>query len=98
MKRPVVFHDLAERELNEAVAYFGRARPGLGETFLSAVRRITALVAEEPRMGRAVAGAIRWCLVRRFPYAIVYRATSDGVRVLAVASTKRRPFYWLRRQ
>lgn len=31
MTCPVVFHDLAENELNEAAAYDAQARPGLGD-------------------------------------------------------------------
>jgi toxin ParE1/3/4 len=30
----------------------------------------------------------------RFPYAVVYSLIDDAVYVLAVAHSRRRPFYW----
>jgi hypothetical protein len=36
---PVIFHELAENELNEAAAYYAHARPGLGEAFVAEVQR-----------------------------------------------------------
>jgi hypothetical protein len=43
---PAIFHDLAEEELNEAAAFYARARPGLGDAFLAEVHRaVDALVA-----------------------------------------------------
>ncbi|WP_437478122.1 JAB domain-containing protein [Sorangium sp. So ce1014] len=38
MTLPVIFHDLAEVELNEAAAYYARARPGLGDAFVAEVQ------------------------------------------------------------
>jgi plasmid stabilization system protein ParE len=48
---PVVFHDLAEDELNEAAAYYARARPGLGDAFLSEVRHAVDALAASPLAG-----------------------------------------------
>ena len=36
----------------------------------------------------------RCYLLRRFPYLIVYRVTSETVHVYAVAHSRRRPGYW----
>jgi plasmid stabilization system protein ParE len=54
---------------------------------------IDALVAT-PLAGLAVDDGIRWWLVKRFPYSVLYRIREDHIRVLAVAHQKRRPFYW----
>jgi toxin ParE1/3/4 len=91
---PTIFHELAAAELNEAAAYYARARPGLGEAFLGEVQHaIDALVAA-PLAGRPVGDDIRGRLVRRFPYSVLYRIREDHIRILAIGHQKRRPFYW----
>jgi toxin ParE1/3/4 len=91
----IIFHELAERELNDTAAYYyAQDRPGLGEAFLAEVQRVTRLLAEKPMAGTSVREDIlRWRL-RRFPYAIIYRIRTDHIRILAVAAHKRRPSYW----
>jgi hypothetical protein len=33
-------------------------------------------------------------LVRRFPFALIYRQLTGGIEILAVAHVRRRPSYW----
>jgi hypothetical protein len=40
-------------------------------------------------------GSIRRRLIRRFPYALLYRVKPTEVRILAVMNLKRRPAYWV---
>lgn len=94
MTLPVIFHDLAEAELNEAATYYAEARPGLGEAFIAEVQRAVDRIAATPLAGQAVEKDVRWWLVTRFPYSVLYRACDDHIRVLAIAHHKRRPFYW----
>jgi plasmid stabilization system protein ParE len=91
---PVIFHELAEAELNEAVAHYAAERPRLGIALLAEVERCVAALAEAPLAGSAVEGDVRWWLTRRFPYALLYRPYLDHIRILAVAHHKRRPIYW----
>lgn len=95
MTLQVIFHELAERELNDAAAYyFARERPGLGEAFLAELARVVRLLAELPLAGSPSNEDIRRWRLRRFPYAVIYRIRTDHVRVLAIAAIKRRPSYW----
>lgn len=94
MSLPVVFHELAEGELNEAAAHYAEARPGLGEAFLNEAHRTVQALANAPLTGTVVERDVRWLLLSRFPYSILYRVCADHVRVLAVAHQKRRPLYW----
>lgn len=94
MTLSVIFHELAENELNEASAYYDRARPGLGDTFVVEVQRAVEALAASPLAGASVEDDVRWWLVPRFPYSIVYRVRNDHIRILAIAHQKRRPCYW----
>jgi toxin ParE1/3/4 len=91
---PLIFHELAENELNEAAAYYARARPSLGEAFLAEVQHAADTLAATPLAGQAADGDVRWWLVRRFPYCVFYRIHDDHIRILAVGHQKRRPLYW----
>jgi plasmid stabilization system protein ParE len=94
----VIFHDRAEEELNEAAGYYARARPGLGDAFLTEVNLAVEALLAAPLAGAVVEGDVRWWLVRRFPYSVLYRILDDHVRILAIAHQKRRSFYWRRRR
>ena len=94
MTRRAVVHASAELEINEAAAYYNDQWPGLGADFLDEYGRALAAVLEHPQAATPVLGAIRRKLVQRFPFAIIYWAGGDDVRVLAVANLRRRPFYW----
>jgi toxin ParE1/3/4 len=92
------FHELADRELNEAAQYYELETPGLGKTFVNEVERCLRSVSQHPEAGPAVHGLVRRRLLRRFPYALLYSIKVDGIRVLAVMNLKRRPTYWVGRQ
>jgi len=93
----VSFHDLANLELNEAAQYYESESPGLGQAFITAVERCTDEIIQYPEAGLVVRGSIRRRLIRRFPYAVLYRVKPTEVRILAVMNLKRRPAYWVGR-
>ena len=93
----VSFHDLAKVELHEAAQYYERESRGLGEAFVTEVERCSDAIVRFPEAGPVVHGSIRRRLVRRFPYALLYRVKPAGVRVLALMNLKRRPAYWVGR-
>ena len=93
----VSFHDLAKLELNEAAQYYEGESPGLGQAFITAVERCAEEIVQYPEAGLMVRGSIRRRLIRRFPYALLYRVKPTEVRILAVMNMKRRPAYWVGR-
>jgi toxin ParE1/3/4 len=95
---PVIFHELAAAELNEAAAYYARSRPGLGAAFLGEVQHAIDTLVAAPLGGRPLDDDVRWWLVRRFPYSVFYRIREDHIRILAIGHQKRRPFYWRSRR
>jgi plasmid stabilization system protein ParE len=97
MDRPE-FHRLAERELNEAAQYYDREEPGLGSSFLQEVGRCLESIEAQPEEGAILRGSVRRRLLRRFPYALLYRIKPSGIRILAVMNLRRRPSYWVGRE
>ena len=95
---PFEFHRLADRELNEAAQYYDGETPGLGLSFIREVERCLQSIAEMPEAGVILAGTVRRRLLRRFPYALLYKINPGGVRILAVMNLRRRPTYWVGRE
>jgi plasmid stabilization system protein ParE len=89
----------AERELTEAIDWYELQRPGLGVELLGAVDLAMRSIAENPaRYPEWVAnGRFRCVVLDRFPYVVYFRLASGAPEVVAIAHSKRRPGYWLRR-
>lgn len=99
MSRRVFFEPEASHELEASALWYEAQRSGLGLTFLAAVDRTVDHLATWPGAGTLVPGVpahleVRQMPIVRFPYRVVYLVTSQGLQVLAVAHTRRRPGYW----
>ena len=92
-------HPEAEREFDEAVSWYQDDYPGRGLRFFEAVhtelRRIREAPQSFPTWRRRK--DVRVCVVPRFPYALIFGASSKDWTVYAVAHDKRRPGYWQKR-
>ena len=93
----VIYQPDAEAELLEAVLFYGSREEGVEDPFLATinfhVREIASAPQRFPRVGRD----IRRCVVRKYPFIIFFKDHPDHVRILAIAHTSRRPYYWRRR-
>lgn len=92
----------AELEAAAAASWYDDQRPGLGDDFLvdvqQALDRIGNGPAELPCL-ESYAGAhdIRRCLLKRFPYLLIFVYRPDEPVVVAISHARRRPSYWLER-
>jgi plasmid stabilization system protein ParE len=91
-------HPEARRELLEAIDYYNDIEPGLGASFLAEIESAISLVEEHPALWVEIASGIRRCLVRRFPYAVLYSAEAGRIFILAFMHTRRKPGYWSSRR
>lgn len=94
MIRRISFHEFAESELNDAATFFEHETKGLGFRFLAAVEASIAQIQQHPEASPIIDQDVRRKVLRRFPYSIMYSVKPDRIRILAVASHRRRPFYW----
>lgn len=95
--KPVEIHPAALEELQDAIAWYLERSRAAAVHFATEVERAIELVSESPqRSQRGPQGTGRFIL-RRFPFAIIYRETESDVEVVAVAHGRRRPGYWKER-
>lgn len=88
------FHPDAEKEFGEAIDYYEECEAGLGYDFsvevFAAIQNITAY----PTACPSVEDDIRRCLIKRFPFGIIYSVEKSGIFILAIMHLRRHPDYW----
>lgn len=88
----------ARMEFREAVTWYENRDPALGTAFAAEIEASVELITQSPERWRCVEQDVRRCLVRRFPYAVLYSIETDHILILAVMHTSRKPGYWRSRQ
>jgi hypothetical protein len=88
------FHPQAEIELHEAAEWYDREVPGLVADFAKEFDRALSRLLDDPLHWRQIQPGVRRCLLKRFPYAIIYDLPGDMLRIIAVAHLHRKPGYW----
>ena len=65
-----------------------------GEEFARALSETIARILENPDAFLQVRGETRRAILRRFPYAVLFRVTVDNIVALAVTHGRRHPRRW----
>ncbi|MBI4586708.1 MAG: type II toxin-antitoxin system RelE/ParE family toxin [Planctomycetes bacterium] len=90
----VDFHPDAVLEGAAANAWYTERSPVAAVALVTELDSAIEAIAEQPtRWPRYLHGTRRY-LLRRFPYAVVYREKPGSVLVVAFAHCSRRPGYW----
>ncbi len=92
------FHPMAEIEMNEAAEFYDNREMGLGVAFINEVERVVKSIRQNPESAPIILKTVRSKILWRFPYSLMYSINPEAIRILAVASQKRRPFYWRSRK
>jgi plasmid stabilization system protein ParE len=93
----VQLHPAAEAEAREAWLRYRAYDPAVAGRFDNALGRAIDRIADSPNRWPSYLHGTRRLVLRRFPFAIVYRVDAERVLVLAIAHQRRRPGYWTRR-
>lgn len=87
-------HPSALAELKSALTWYLDRNQSAAVKFAGEVDKSIGLVIEAPRRWPTGEHGTRRIVLRRFPFALVYREKRDAVQILAVAHGHRRPGYW----
>ena len=88
------FHPEAEIEFFEAIDYYEDCGDGIGLEFSREIFAAIKRIVNFPRAWPPFSNRSRRCLVKRFPYGIVYRIVQDEIIIFAVMQLNRKPGYW----
>ena len=87
----------AEAEIEAAFLWYQERNPEAAAAFrLEAFDGVEGL-AEDPAKWKMDEHGTQRCLLRHFPYAVIYEVDGKDVFVLAVAHRRREPGYWRQR-
>jgi len=92
----------AELEAAEAVIWYDDQRLGLGDDFLVELKQAFDRIGSGPDelpLLESYAGPhdVRRCMLKRFPYLVIFACRPAEVLVVAISHARRRPLYWLDR-
>jgi len=90
----VSFHPDAIGDAHAAREWYALRNEVAASAFLSELDHAVAEIAASPRRWPAYLHGTRRYLLRRFPFAVVFRKSQGSVQVIAVAHSKRKPGYW----
>jgi plasmid stabilization system protein ParE len=94
---PVRFHPDAESEMIEAAVWYESQQVGLGKRYLVSVQDGLNHIQLNPELYTPVEGDVRRCLIKTFPFGILFRLHHDAIEVIAVMHLHREPDYWKQR-
>ena len=93
----VTIHPAAVAEARAARLWYAGRDLAAADAFTAELERAVAAVARLPTAWPPFEAGTRRFLLRRFPYAVIYRVREQGIQVVAVMHQRRRPGYWNRR-
>ena len=91
----LIYDPAAKRETQEAAAWYESQQEGLERDFLMPLERAALTIQQAPERWRRIQGEYCRCLVKKFPYGIIYRVSGNTAFVAAVMHLKRKPGHWL---
>lgn len=95
--KPVRFHPEADSEMAAAARWYESQQDGLGKRFLTSIQESLTRIELDPEIYPIVEGDVRRCLVKIFPYGVLFRFKGGVVSVMAVMHLHREPGYWKNR-
>lgn len=94
----LVFRPAAERDIDEARAWYGLRSPEVETSFAGALAATLEIIVAHPLAYPQIERGIRRARVSTFPYVVYYLPKGETVRVLGVVHTARHPDTWKRRR
>jgi plasmid stabilization system protein ParE len=95
--KEVGLHEAALAEAQAAYDWYGVRNPVAAESFIEELDHAIAQIGEFPDAGTPYVSGTRRCVMRRFPFTIIYRELGRAIEVVAVAHGRRKPGYWTER-
>ena len=93
----VDFLPLAQSELDDTFEYYEFQQSDLGYRFIAEIRNSIELIVAYPEAWTKSSKRTRRCLVKTFPYGIVYQYKDDAILIVAITNLHKEPDYWVSR-
>ena len=98
MSRRLIIRAVAQRELDDGVAWYHSREAGLDKRFLGEVKKTIKRILKNPTQFPRWGKMKRRAVVQVFPYTLHFREDGDDIIVLAVFNSSRDPRQLQRRR
>ena len=88
------FISIANKELDEAIRYYDHQLPGLGIRFFQEVSAAIDRIRFMPEAWTKIGEQTRRCILKGFPYALLYVIEPSEILITAVANLHRDPDHY----
>src|SRR2546423_160659 len=92
-----IFHPDVRIEIQQSFNWYNEHSKGLGEEFLKELDNAIGFISDNPLMWALYSKGYRKYLLKRFPFAVIYKPEKDTIYVVAVMHLSRKPGYWEKR-
>ena len=93
----IEFLEAAQAELDDAFEWYEAQQKNLGVQFINEFEAAIKRISTYPESFVLIGNEVRRCLIKRFPYGILYGIDADTIVIISVAHLHRKPSYWLGR-
>jgi mRNA-degrading endonuclease RelE of RelBE toxin-antitoxin system len=90
----IEFLKIAQIELDDSFDYYEFQQENLGYRFLYEIKNAIERIKIYPNAWHKITENTRRCLLKNFPYGIIYQIKNDKILIVAVANLHRVPNYW----
>lgn len=91
----VNFLELAQSELDDIFEAYEYQKEDLGYNFIQEVRHTLQLIKTYPDIWPKSSTHTQKCLIKGFPYGILYQKVDTTIFVLAVVNLRKKPIHWV---
>ena len=91
------FLKTAQKELNDSFDWYENQLSGLGYDFLKEVDSAIGRIITWPESHLGIGHGLHRCLVKRFPYSVIYGMENNTIVIVAMAHLHRKPYFWVER-
>jgi toxin ParE1/3/4 len=88
------FHAAARKEAESAARWYAVRSETAMKSFVVELTKALQRIQAAPLNHSTYMLGMRYRKLKRFPYLIVFRASEEFIRIIAIAHSRRRPGYW----
>lgn len=91
----VYFLELAQSELDDVFEAYEYKQENLGHKFVEEVSNTLELIKMYPDVWSKSSVHTQKCIIKGFPYAILYQKVDSAIIVLALVNLRKKPIHWV---
>lgn len=90
----LIFTPRALTEARDSYAWYESKESGLGEEFYRSLSAALSFIERNPEVPRLVYRHFRRVMLRRFPFAVIYRIDQETIHIFSVFHCAQHPGKW----